>query len=181
MQHPGCRWGTGDPAWRGWLWWLAGVGGNEQPSWWWLSCTPRLPGQQHGPQPPKLFLPSSCSCALQKGQLFWEIGISVENCLWRSSYGKQVLLLTGWEQVALHSLAMSDPALRPCNLYAIFIKDRLYGADIVQVNMFLLLLFKPVTSTEKCKIVFCFMVLVISCTVHNVYPGTLLWYSTACN
>ena len=68
---------------------------------------------------------------------------------------------------------MTDPALGPCDSDAIFIKVLLYSADVVQGKMFLLLLFKHVTSTEKCKLVFCFMILLISCTVHNVYYQTL--------
>lgn len=44
---------------------------------------------------------------------------------------------------------------------------------MVQDNMFLLLLFKHVISTKKCKPVFCFMILLIGCTVHNGYYHAL--------
>ena len=173
MQHPGCGcWGG-----QGTLLGVGGCGGrlgsmkshpgDRHPA---PLCPP---GRQRGPQPRNLLLLSSCSCAPGKGRVFWKIGVSVEKHLGRSTYGKRVLLLTGWGQVALHSLVMTVPALVPCNSSAIFIIALSYGADIVQDNMFLPLLSKRVTSTEKWKPVFWFMILLLSCRVYNVCYCTL--------
>lgn len=47
------------------------------------------------------------------------------------------------------------------------------GAAIVQDKLLLLPLFTRATSTEKGEAVFCFMILLIGCAVHNVCFRTL--------